>query len=252
METPKYKRNCPKCGVEVTYTKKYGLDRAIKENRFCRMCSSNDPGLKKYLSKINTGITHPQYGTHQSSKRKMLFSLSVSGNKHWTSKLGNKSHPCRGKKISEETRIKFKIASKKKWENPIIRKKYYDALTKTKYLKVRTDIGQLEYINNLNRQGFNFEPNYQLQTIDHLYYVDGYDKNKHVVLEYDNKYHITSRQKEKDFVRQQNIIKHFEKVGHPLNSFLRVLAYNNNNKIVDILKMSSTPIISTSEEQGKN
>ena len=108
--------------------------------------------------------------------------------------------------ITSESRKKLSMSAKLAWKTPECRDKYYSALEKTAWIKVRTDIGQLEIINKWNILGFNFEPNYQLRTANNLYYLDGYDKEKNVVIEYDSKYHNKPYQKQKDLIRQQNII----------------------------------------------
>lgn len=38
-----------------------------------------------------------------------------------------------------------------------------------------------------------------------LFYIDRYDKEKNVVLEYDSKYHKKPYQRQKDLVRQQKL-----------------------------------------------
>lgn len=68
------------------------------------------------------------------------------------------------------------------------------------------DNGQIEMINKWNKLGFNFIVNYKLHTDDFLYFLDGYDEEKSIVLEYDSKYHGTIGQKEKDLIRQEKII----------------------------------------------
>ncbi len=40
-----YQRNCPQCGKLQTYTRKAGLERAIKENRVCFACSMKNTRL---------------------------------------------------------------------------------------------------------------------------------------------------------------------------------------------------------------
>ena len=40
-----------------------------------------------------------------------------------------------------------------------------------------------------------------------MFYIDGYDPIHNVVLEYDGKYHSKLKQKEKDIIRQNKIIK---------------------------------------------
>lgn len=155
-----------------------------------------------------------------SDEEKLIKSLALKGRVPW-----NKGKPCsemtkrkmsttRKGKVrpwmhrtpTDETKRKLKEASRKAWENPTTRKKYHDALEKTKWLKVRTDNGQLVLLEKWNRLGFRFEPNFQLRSGDALFYIDGYDKEHNVVLEYDGKYHRRPKQKEKDLSRQQKII----------------------------------------------
>jgi len=89
---------------------------------------------------------------------------------------------------------------------PDVRKKHITGLHHSKWLKVRTDKGQLEMIACWNKMGFKFEPNYQVHTDTDLFYIDGYDKEHGVVLEYDSKYHNKGHQQQKDLIRQQKII----------------------------------------------
>lgn len=122
----------------------------------------------------------------------------------------------KGKKISDRLIDHYKcdnnkknlsILIKKAMHRPDVRKKHIDALNQSKWLKVKTDKGQLELLEKWNRLGFNFEPNYQIKTDTDLFYIDGYDPIHNVVLEYDSKYHNRLQQKEKDLNRQQSIIK---------------------------------------------
>ena len=107
---------------------------------------------------------------------------------------------------TDDTKSKLADASRKAWKNPEIRRKYHDALQKTQWLNVRTDKGQLDLLNKWNLLGFQFHPNYQVRTETDLFYVDGYDPIRNVILEYDGKYHHKPGQKEKDEIRQQKIL----------------------------------------------
>ena len=42
------------------------------------------------------------------------------------------------------------------------------------------------------------------------YWLDGYDKENNVVYEFDEKYHDNQKQKQKDMLRQQDIINHLK------------------------------------------
>jgi hypothetical protein len=108
--------------------------------------------------------------------------------------------------ISEDTKEKLSISVKQAMHRPDVRKKHIEGLHHSKWLKVRTDKGQLELLEKWNQLGFHFEPNYQIHTNTDLFYIDGYDVEKNVVMEYDSKYHKRPSQKVKDLLRQQTII----------------------------------------------
>jgi very-short-patch-repair endonuclease len=94
----------------------------------------------------------------------------------------------------------------KAMHRPEVRKRHMDALHHSEWIKVKTDKGQLELLEKWNLLGFHFEPNYPVKTETDLFYVDGYDKEKNIVLEYDGKYHKRPTQQEKDLIRQNKII----------------------------------------------
>ncbi len=105
-----------------------------------------------------------------------------------------------------EERIKTASFTRIAMHNPAIRANHLKALMETKWLGKAVDRGQLELLEKWNRLGFRFEPNYQVHINTDLFYVDGYDKNLNIVLEYDSKYHLRPSQQEKDQVRQNKII----------------------------------------------
>lgn len=133
---------------------------------------------------------------------------------------------------SKTTKEKLKKALKAAWCRPEIRKKYYDAIEETQWLKVRTDKGQLNLLNKWNTLGFNFEPNYPVRTKTNLFYVDGYDQNHRVVIEYDGKYHNKPGQMESDLVRQDKIIqtlnpRRFWRFNLETNTFRNVIGLSD-------------------------
>ena len=160
-------RTCPICKGKIIYIIYRTWWRANKLNRKCNNCQSE---IRKKT----------QFRKGEVSDRLLKFYSN------------------------EEERIRIQKLTKEAMHRPDVRKKHLDALHQSKWIKVKTDKGQLELIEKWNRLGFNFQPNYQLKTDVDLFYVDGYDKEKNVVLEYDSKYH--KRQEEKDLVRQEKII----------------------------------------------
>ena len=97
-------------------------------------------------------------------------------------------------------------ASKIALHRPDVRKRHIEAMAKNHFLGNTMDAGQAELLDKWNRLGFKLEPNYQIHTDDFLCYLDGYDKENNVVLEYDGKYHCSIGQQKRDLMRQQKII----------------------------------------------
>jgi len=165
------------------------------------------------MSLAHMGRTDSRIGHCHSEESKRQMSLShvgqipwIMGKKHTSESRDKMRDTHLGVPHSEAHCLATASAIKIVWSNPITRKKYYDALQKTKWLKVRTDMGQVELLEKWNRLGFKFEPNYQVHTDTDLFYVDGYDPIHNVVIEYDGKYHFIPSQQQKDLVRQQKII----------------------------------------------
>lgn len=163
-----YKKKCLSCGDETIYKGMWARCTYSKnKNKVCKKCS--------------------QIGKHNGNKNGLY-------GKQYNSEMR--------KKLSEKCKISIKIAM----HRPDVREKHLKALADTKYLKCKTDKGQLELLEKWNRLGFQFEPNFQVYTGKDLFYIDGYDKKNNIVLEYDSKYHNTSFQKKKDIIREKKII----------------------------------------------
>ncbi len=199
MIDKKYKRNCPKCGKELFSLRKSALIDAIKKNRVCKSCSLL--GNKRLLGyqfsdeqkcKISISLKNREH--HLRGKHLPLYQKErlMEGNKNW---IRNDEYL---KKLSKSTKLAL--------HKPDIRKKHIEALSKVNYLGRAVDIGQTELLEKWNKLGFNFEINYQVKTNEDLFYIDGYDKEKKVVFEYDSKYHNSPKQQKKDLIRQQKII----------------------------------------------
>ena len=128
------------------------------------------------------------------------------GKKHSIEENIKNSNIQKERYLSSEARKKTSDTTKLALHKPDIRKRHLISMAETKYLGRKTDKGQLEFLEKWNRLGFNFIPNYQIHTDVDLFYIDGYDPIRGVVLEYDTKYHKRLGQKQKDLVRQQKII----------------------------------------------
>src|ERR1039458_2036157 len=164
---------CPVCGKDRLLKTRENVRRSYRYNRRCNGCSQRIMKVGKKL-----GENHK-------------LAMSVAQKKRY-SDLGER------KRASNIATIAM--------HRPDVRKKHIEALHESKWLKVKTDKGQLEMIEKWNRIGFNFEPNYQVHTDVDLFYIDGYDPIHTVVLEYDSKYHMKLSQRKKDLIRQNKII----------------------------------------------
>lgn len=188
-----FKRTCPKCGLEIFHSTQHILNQSVKGNRLCKSCSNRETNRKKI-------------GTTISESVKKQISVSKTGKKPSLETITKLSIGQKNRYLKIEEREKTSNSVKLAMHNPDIRKKHIEGLTHSPWLKVRTDKGQLEFINKINEFGFNFEPNYQIKTDTDLFYVDGYDKKRNIVLEFDSKYHKRKQQMKKDLERQSKIL----------------------------------------------
>jgi hypothetical protein len=159
--------------------------------------------MKEHYPDVS-GQNNPFYGRHHSdtSKRKMM------GRHHKHSVETKEKMSAIVKKRYESllARKKMSLSVKLAMHRPEVRKKHIEALSHSRWLKVRTDKGQVELIEKWNKLGFRFIPNYQLHTDDFLCYIDGYDPEHNVVLEFDSQYHRKLSQQKKDVEREKKII----------------------------------------------
>lgn len=199
----KWCKRCPSCNTEIvckdgSITTKFNVSHSIIKQQVCHSCIKIGKPTwtslhKEEWSNRISGTNHPFYGKKHSDEFKERQRRRYIGTS-----------------LSDDTKEKLSIASKKAWKNPKIKQKYVDALCKTKWIKVRTDKGQIELLNKWNLLGFSFEPNYQLKVGNEIFYLDGYDPIHNVVLEYDSKYHNKESQKFKDMERQIKIINYLK------------------------------------------
>ena len=221
-------RNCPGCEKIIFYSRKDGLKQAIVEKRLCNSCKFK--GNKSYIygtcghwtgkhhtDETKKKISDANKGKKFTNEHKKNISKSLLGNSgYWKGKKLSKAHIDKmsknspkiwlGKKLSPETKHKIRISKLKRIEK----------------LGIPTgeDKGAKEFFQWINMYyGYNFKPKRFLEI---GYDADGYDQEKHIWIEYDTPYHNGTKQKEKDLIRQNNIIKYFEDKNIPLSEFIRV------------------------------
>ncbi len=190
-----WKRLCPNCNKEIQYTTKGGWRKAIKGNHLCKNCSGIE--IEKHLNgwvrkcpKCNTDIIYKD-------------NRGV-----W---MGNKRNsPCikcylieRKTKFSNETRKKIRLGCIKQLK---------ERLFNGGQMKPNYNISSCKYFNNLNKEnGWNLqhaENGGEFYIKELGYWVDAYDREKNIVVEYDESYHNRTKQKEKDLNRLNEIKNH--------------------------------------------
>ena len=225
------KRLCPSCLTEIIYQTKSQYNDAVKKNRTCVLCSNRKKGrTRKYIGSltkicINCGTFHTfsNNGKYKQSADQIIYLCKKCATK--------KRHT--GKLVSQKT--KTLIANKHRgmvWSDEA-RKKLSETMSgknNPMYGKVRDDV-RLRWLKTLEENGVKPRPFYNpvaCKAIDEYgkqhgynfqhaenggefyikelgYWVDGYDKEKNVVIEYDEPYHTRPRQIVKDLHRQQAI-----------------------------------------------
>jgi len=194
-----YKRNCKRCGKEVIHKDEKNLKRAIKLNKICSSCSNSIKAI---------GEKNSMYGKKHTEETKQ--------------KIKEKR---KLQTFSKETIEKLSIASKRRCEefnHWIGRKHKEDTIKKmrTTYSKKMVDnkwhpsfnITACEIIEKYGKKyGYDFQHamNGGEFFIEELgYWVDGYDRNKNTVIEYYEKSHLYSI--ERDEKRIKDIEEHLK------------------------------------------
>jgi len=278
-----YKRNCPKCGKELSTKNVFWNRKAIRENKVCLSCSSKShiitdkwrENMRKNHADIS-GEKNPFFGKHHgaeirkkcgesnigkdrfSDKYKNELRIKMTGNgNHFYGKthtneikkilskpktpdhkrklalsLKGKPSPLKGKHHTDETKRKMRISAIKRIkENGFIGREMYPSVNP----KEKDYFLKLEEKNDWN--GIFFGKNKKQFLVENLgYFVDYYEPDKNIVVEYDETRHYGKdwTLKEKDIKRQEEIIKilhcKFYRYNEVLNKFYEVILNEKNNQ----------------------
>jgi hypothetical protein len=242
----KYCRDCPTCGKVIKAKTRSYVYKADKNKHNCTSCSrkltleqnpmSEETKLK--ISKSLSGENHPNWGTTRSNKTKKKIGEANKGNTHDSHKLGWKHHMIEKYGLEEaERRIKIKTEKQRKkvtglnhtQETKDKISKTLTGITKSPETRRKMREGTLKYIHNTKGQ---VSPRYNISSISIIeekakelgitdlqhaenggefqvlgYFVDGYSKEKNIVIEYDEKHHFDTNGhlRKRDVVRQKEI-----------------------------------------------
>lgn len=223
-----YIRNCPICTNIIEYKFKSGWHKATKNKSLCKKCSAQTYRKSKYDIRTETIDDKLYYVRECPSCKKEL--KNVNYRKYWDALKYNKlCKSCAAIKkygLNKLNNCEY-IGGKRKFYRicPCCNNKiYYDALEKVnrfanslckscaplsqKYVYPNYNQNACKLIDDYGKlHGYNFQ--HALNGGEFLvpntkYFVDGYDKEKNVVIEVDETYH--KYQTEKDILRQERII----------------------------------------------
>lgn len=196
-----HKKICPDCNKLQYYSRKDSLELAKRTNAICLSCS--------------------QKGKLLSSETKNRIRISLVGRKvplATRNKISCSMVGKVGKPHTKETKHKLRLATildlKKKGVNPS---------------NSNFNPAACKFIDMLNEEhGWNLQHARNGGEIElYGYFVDGYDKDRNIIFEYDELSHERRDRKRKDLIRQNNLL---EKINP--TKFIR---YNEkNNRLYEI------------------
>ena len=227
------KRNCPKCNKEMIYTNKYNLKYANINNSKCRFCRIlgikyakpvNPDDLKRKCPKCGKEIVYSRKdGAVRANKENRLCIFCAAIGRKIPQNVRDKiSKSNIGKKRSEETKNKIRLATIKNLKEKGI-KFGYNCMGNFNPIACK-------FIDSLNEKcGWNLKHALNGEEFEFCgYFVDGYDKERNIIVEYDEPDHEKPFRKKKDLIRQKIIIDNVKP-----NMFIR---YNErDNRLYDVL-----------------
>ena len=185
----KYTKICPSCGCILSYSSKCNMIRSEKNKSLCSSCwqkGEKNPNFGKHLTlEIKQKLSKSHMGNIVSDRTKQKISKKMCGeNNHRYGKHNTEEH---------NQKLRIIIAN---------RIKKYGTTAKNFNPKA------CEFIDKLNKEkGWNLQHVLNGGEYSFLgYFVDGYDKERNIIVEYDEPIHNSMSKKKKDIIRQQNII----------------------------------------------
>jgi hypothetical protein len=244
--TKKWTKNCPDCGCEQIYSTKYVLKSSILNNSLCHKCN----GKKQLIFHKDVKLIDGKWSKECVKCKKIIFYCSKnSASKHKNVKCGFCARF--GMRHSQETIKKLSI-SKIGNKNPFFGKpgvmygKHHTDETKYKLrlftindLKTKgIQLGKknfnpkaCKFIEEFGKKnGYNFQHAMNGGEVElYGYFVDGYDKERNIIFEYDEKKHYRAdgNLNNRDIYRQNLIIKKYNPT-----MFIRYNEYENKLKDV--------------------
>jgi len=210
-----YKRICPACSKEISHKDKYAYLKGLNKNKICVYCSRQQTGLnnkgnkrtEEFKENLRIKMTnHPSIvGNKQRGDKISLRLKEIDHSYLWKDYIKEKiiCIVCNEEVNSQKSRLDVhKFCSRK------CQTKYYrnNGVWIPRFNPIACNI--IEEYGKQNGYNFQHALNGGEFWIKQLnYWVDGYDKEQNVVIEYNEKHHNHPQQKENDIKRKKEIIK---------------------------------------------
>jgi hypothetical protein len=209
-------RTCPKCQVKIKYISISNKNKAERNKTNCNNCSkfviSNTLTGRTLLNEIREKISKTlkgrknTWGEKISKSRKRYYESNPNkipkGNKNpmYGIHRNGEQNPNYGNKWNKEQRKAARIRTIENLKNKGIKFGYKGANN--------FNPKACDYFNELNKErGWNLQHALNGGEVECIgYSLDAYDKQKNIVVEYDEKHHKSLRRQEKDKYRQKEII----------------------------------------------
>lgn len=206
-----YLRNCPKCNIELTYDWKQSYVRACKNNQTCYKCrklhwvgKTHSKETKNKMSKSSKRIKTHLGKTFTKEHRQKISRANI----------GNKSRT--GIPHTEDT----KKLMKSRWVgkvHPNSLPENREKFRKLHHDRVISRCGQItpnynpiacKLFNEINQElgwnGLHAENGGEFKVRG--WFLDYYEPNLNIVIEYDENHHTRTKRKEKDIIKESEVI----------------------------------------------
>lgn len=233
---PSFQKSCPLCGTPQEYSSWDSLQHSIRKNTVCNSCRAStkkiipENGVWKRVCKCGNEMVYSCRRSYNTGKRTDAICRNCAAKE--SSKYANTAY-----RKTEEYKTKISDALKKARKTDSYGEEFKKKCRENKLNQIfkqgtqRTvNINACKFMDLFSQQfGVNLQHGMNGGEYQFIgYSVDGYDKEKNVIFEYDEpKHHISSVAK-KDVERQKRLVEHL----HP-NQFWRY--DQKNNKLVEVV-----------------
>lgn len=202
---PPYIKKCPECQDDMIYNNKYTYIYSVEHDKKCQTCANigKNVGIKR-TDEVKNKLSNAQIKRFKNPKERERYSTMQLGKKLSMEHKRNISEGNKGKIRSNENKKQYRISAIKRIEKNKLDGNQLVPNFNPNACKIIDEYGK--------KTGYNFQHamnggEFHIKELG--YWVDGYDRNKNVVVEcYEKRHFKDGKLKIKDINRQTEIINH--------------------------------------------